>query len=341
MSEPTERDRAAGELTARDRAAGEPSAEGLAARLADPAAFVLIVELAPPRGTTADPKGCSSLACARELASDARIGALSVTDSAGGHPTIAPEALAEEFVGAGPAVIVHVACRDRSRSALQSLGWELLNRGLRNALAVSGDYPAEGYAGLPRPVFDLDSVALLAMYREQGGAAVEGGFTLGAAVNPYKRHERELVPQYLKTEAKLRAGADFLISQAGYDARKADELVRYLRLRGSTVPVVANAYILSRTVARLFHAGAVPGCIVSDELLALVERRAGAPDKGRRSRSRSPGASATAASTCRATGGRPRSGRSSRRRPASGPTTGGPSPGRSASPSRALSTTSR
>ncbi len=62
-----------------------------------------------------------------------------------------------------------------------------------------------------------------------------GGFTLGAAVNPYKRYERDLLPQYLKLALKVRTGASFVISQVGYDARKADELVRYLRhheLRG-------------------------------------------------------------------------------------------------------------
>ena len=46
-------------------------------------------------------------------------------------------------------------------------------------------------------------------------------------------------------------------------------------------PVIANAYILSPGVARAFHAGRVPGVVVTDELLALVERQAASPDKGR------------------------------------------------------------
>ncbi len=34
-------------------------------------------------------------------------------------------------------------------------------------------------------------------------------------------------------------------------------------------------------MARAFHEGKVPGCVVSDALLALVEREAASPDKGR------------------------------------------------------------
>ena len=253
----------------------------LAARLADPATFATIVELVPWRGSLADPKGVPVLAAARELAADPRVSAISVTDNAGGHPMIPPATLAQEFAARGQEVIVHVACRDRSRGGLQSLAWALLSHGLRNVLAISGDYPVEGYEGLSRPVFDLDAVGLLAMYRGIGGPADAGGFTLAAAVNPFKRHERELVPQYLKLEAKVRAGAGFAISQVGYDARKQDELRRYVRHRGLDLPLVGSAYILSRTVARVFHAGSVPGCVVTDELLALAERQAASPDKGR------------------------------------------------------------
>jgi methylenetetrahydrofolate reductase (NADPH) len=105
-----------------------------------------------------------------------------------------------------------------------------------------------------------------------------GGFFLGAAVNNHKRHEREVMPQYLKLAMKIRNGADFVISQVGYDARKDDELLRWMRRNGLAVPVVANAYILSLPVARVFHDGKVAGCVVSDELFAIAEREAASPD---------------------------------------------------------------
>ena len=45
--------------------------------------------------------------------------------------------------------------------------------------------------------------------------------------------------------------------------------------------MLANVYFLSRAAARSFYAGRIPGVVVSDELLALVERYAAGADKGR------------------------------------------------------------
>ena len=61
-------------------------------------------------------------------------------------------------------------------------------------------------------------------------------FFLGAVVTNHKRYERELVPQYLKLRKKIETGARFIINQAGYDARKDDELLRWLALSGLDVP---------------------------------------------------------------------------------------------------------
>jgi methylenetetrahydrofolate reductase (NADPH) len=261
---------------------------GLRDRLTSGDEFVIVTELVPWRGPTADKAGRAGLAAAHALVDDPRIAAISITDNAGGHAMARPALLAEEFLARGQDVIVHVACRDRSRNGLLSLAWELEQRGVRNVLAISGDHPTEGFAGLSRPVFDVDSVGLLALYRDlvnqgAGDRAEPGqpGFYLGCAVSPFKRLEAEVVPQYLKLALKVRAGADFVIPQLGYDARAWDELLRAMRRADLHVPVLANVYVLSRTLARLFNANQVPGCVVSDDLLAIAEREAAAPDKGR------------------------------------------------------------
>ena len=100
-------------------------------------------------------------------------------------------------------------------------------------------------------------------------------------MDPFKRLERDLVPQLLKLRLKARTGADFVITQVAYDARKQDELLRWMRGEGIGRPVIANAYILSPAVARAFHAGRVPGVVVTDELLDRVERQTASADKGR------------------------------------------------------------
>ena len=44
---------------------------------------------------------------------------------------------------------------------------------------------------------------------------------------------------------------------------------------------MANVYLLSRPAARAFHAGRIPGVVVSDELLEIAERYGAGKDKGR------------------------------------------------------------
>jgi hypothetical protein len=62
-------------------------------------------------------------------------------------------------------------------------------------------------------------------------------FFLGAVVSNYKRHEREVMPQYFKLAKKVESGAAFIINQIGYDSRKQDELLKYMRLRNLNVAV--------------------------------------------------------------------------------------------------------
>jgi len=261
--------------------------------LDDPAGFATVVELVPWAGVLADARGAKPLRMGADLAGNPRITSLSITDNAGGFAKLAPDVLGEAAGALGHDVIVHMACRDRNRNAIQSLGWDLLSRGLTTVLALTGDYPAAGYGGGPRPVFDVDSVVLLQMLRELGQAAVAratadgaadpraNDFYLGCAVDPFKRLERDLVPQFLKLALKVRSGADYAITQVGYDARRQDVLLRWMRREGIDIPVVANAYILSAPVARAFNAGKVPGCVVTDALLEVAEREARASDKGR------------------------------------------------------------
>ena len=123
----------------------------------------------------------------------------------------------------GGEAVVHIACRDRSRASLESVAFGLASEGLTNVLALSGDYPKEGYKGRSRGVFDIDSVGLTSLLRDAGERGPS--FTIGCAINPFKAIEAALVPQSLKLAMKVRAGADFAVTQIGYDARSWSELL--------------------------------------------------------------------------------------------------------------------
>src|SRR6266705_3244868 len=122
-------------------------------------------------------------------------------------------ALGKPILYAGKEVLIHLSCKDFNRNGLESAAWELASEGFHNILALSGDYPAAGYHGRGKPVFDIDSVGLLTML----GAT---DFFPGAVATNFKRYENEVVPQLLKLEQKVARGAKFIIAQIGYDARK-------------------------------------------------------------------------------------------------------------------------
>jgi len=260
-------------------------------RLAEPDSFVVAAELVTSRGLITAEAGRGVLDVAHELAADPRVDVLSITDNPGGHAMLAPDTLGAELVSRGQEVIIHLACKDWNRNALESRGWTLSSAGFHNVLALSGDYPASGESGLAAPVFDVDSVGLLSLYAAMNeglpdarrpGERLDGtDFFLGCVVTNHKRHEREVMPQYFKLRKKAEAGARFVINQIGWNVRKDDELLRWIRREGLPVRALANVYLLSRGAARAFHQGKIPGVVVSDELLALVERYTAGADKGR------------------------------------------------------------
>ena len=260
-------------------------------RFAQPDGFVVAAELVTSRGLLTSDGGARVLELARELAADPRIDALSITDNPGGHAMLAPDALGTDLIARGQEVIIHLACKDWNRNALESRGWQLGSQGFHNVLALSGDYPVMGHRGLAAPVFDIDSVGLLSLFSQMNEGLLDErrpdarlertDFFLGCVVTNHKRHEREVMPQYFKLQKKARAGARFVINQIGWHARKDDELLRFIRREQLGLYTLANVYLLSGMAARAFHKGKIPGAVVTDELLALVERHGASPDKGR------------------------------------------------------------
>ncbi len=230
---------------------------------------------------------------ARDLLADPRIGWISITDNPGGGPMLPPDWFAGQVAEHRHRVVVHLTCKDLNRSGLEAAAWRYASEGIDNILALTGDYPTGGYGGLAAPVFDLDSVALIALLHAMNeGLTVPGrggktetlgktDFFIGCAVSPFKRHERELLPQYFKLVRKIAAGAQWVIPQLGYDMRKFHEIKLLLEARGINVPIIGNVYLLTKGVAKMFNSGKLAGCVVSDELLRKAEKYAAGEDKGK------------------------------------------------------------
>ncbi len=260
-------------------------------RLGVPGAFVIAAELVTSRGVIEQRSGQALVELAHQLAENPRIDVLSLTDNPGGNPMIAADMLANRMRELGQEVIMHFACKDMNRNGIESRAWKAASAGLDNVLALTGDYPIAGQSGTAAPVFDIDSVGLLQLLSEMNSGVKETRapdgrlmgthFYLGCVVTNHKLLEREVMPQYFKLAKKVQAGAEFAINQVGWNARKDDELLRWVGAQELPLKLIANVYLLTRGVARVFHKGRIPGVVVSDELLAKAEKYGAGEDKGR------------------------------------------------------------
>jgi len=256
--------------------------------------FYYGAEVVTTRGISPPDSPSSLSAFAQALLQDQRIGWISITDSPGGAPMLPPDWLAGLVSQHRGRVVLHMTCKDLNRNALEATAWRYAAEGFEHLLAITGDYPTTGFGGTASGVFDFDSVALIALLRAMNeGLKVpdrrgrletlpQTNFYIGCAVSPFKRYERELMPQYFKLVRKIAAGAQWVIPQLGYDMRKFHEVKLMLASRGIQVPVIGNVYLLTKGVAKLFNSGALAGCVVSDALLAAAEKYAAGPDKGRK-----------------------------------------------------------
>jgi methylenetetrahydrofolate reductase (NADPH) len=264
--------------------------------LLDRKEFIYTLELVPGRGSRGKTQD-DILRIAEKAARSGIVHALSITDNPGGHPALSPNMLGLEISRLGIDPLIHFTCKDKNRNQIESILYSLDRNGLSNLLVMTGDFPLYGFEGKAKPVFDLDSIQLIHLINQmnQGleidGKAPGGGVRLpptrffkGCTISPFKRHESEVMSQYYKLFKKVNQGADFLITQVGFDARKFDELLRYMGHHAMRIPIFGNVYILDQAVAKVMNRGGVPGCVVTDDLYHIYEEEARAPDKKKMAR---------------------------------------------------------
>ena len=138
----------------------------LSEMLANHSRFLLGVELVTTRGTITDRQALGSRAFSSQLIDCPEVDWVSITDNAGGNPQLSPMALGKPILYGGKEVLIHLSCKDFNRNGLESEAWQLASEGFHNILTLSGDYPAAGYHGKAKPVFDIDSIGLLTMLDE-------------------------------------------------------------------------------------------------------------------------------------------------------------------------------
>lgn len=201
-----------------------------------------------------------------------------VTSYAGGSTGHDPIRIATGVRSRGLTPNVHITCVNKDRIDILHQLHTCHSLGIENIFAITGDYPLGADPNTAPPLFAMDSVQLVEMIGELKAAGMD--FFTSVAVSPFKYTEPDCVYQYLKLEKKFAAGADWAITQLGYDAKKYRELKRWLDEHGIVKPVLGNVYVLPPKAAEKFAKGEPPGCWVAPELLERIQEEARAEDKG-------------------------------------------------------------
>lgn len=204
--------------------------------------------------------------------------AVNVTDNPTATAHMSPVAGVAAVTRAGLEPTLQLTVRDRNRLALTAelLGaWAL---GARNVLCLTGDPLSVGDHPDATAVVDLavtDLIRLATRLRSEGrllsGAVIEEPprFYVGVADSP-------LAPNYDpgRLEAKIDAGADFVMTQITYDLDALMAWSEVVRARGipeQAAVLVGVAPIRSAAQAR-YLIEHLPGVAVPPELIARLER---------------------------------------------------------------------
>jgi methylenetetrahydrofolate reductase (NADPH) len=246
--------------------------------------FVVTAELSPPVST--DPAEFIDDAVAlRGL-----VTAINVTDGAGSRAHMSSLAAAHFLVRSGVEPVLQITCRDRNRIALQA---ELLGAaalGIRNILALRGDDPKLGDQPDTKPVFDLDTTALLATaqqmrseHRLPSGKEIKGAvrFVLGAAELPVDPPAGWRPNGLL---SKMEAGAEFIQTQFCMDPDAVRRYAARLLELGvaQKLPILIGIAPIPSARSARWMKEKLFGAMIPDGLVERLERAADPKAEGRR-----------------------------------------------------------
>jgi len=247
-----------------------------------------------PHYTTEGQKHDPLMNCVEEALDDGRIRTFFLSDHPVHSQKITSLQLAEDILAAGGEPLVSLALTFNDRNAIIEKLQQYSGLGVRQFLFVSGEYPVMPDNKLTKPIFDLDCVQLLMLMDELGISAVPNNspeiqnttgkttkILKGCVVSPFKSLESEQVWQYEKLKRKIEVGADFVITQLGYDIRKFDELLRFCGLQNITTPLVANIFITDQKAAQLIQGKNIHGVRIPDRLLHDLAREESEPIKAK------------------------------------------------------------
>lgn len=240
--------------------------------------FAVTAELAPPDSALAED------VYYRARVFDGYVDGMNATDGSGAHCHMSSVAMCALLTNVGYSPVMQISCRDKNRIAIQGDVLGAAAMGVGNVLCLSGDGVQVGDHPEAKPVFDLDSMSLLATIRTMRDQArflsgrkitTPPQIFLGAAETP-SAPPIDFRPYRLAK--KIAAGADFIQTQYIFDV----EQLRVFMDKAGELDLLDKCFILpgvgplASAKTATWIRNNVPGIYIPDEIIA---RLAGAEDQ--------------------------------------------------------------
>ena len=244
--------------------------------------FAVTAEVGPPKG--------SSAAVIRRRGEIVRncVDAVNVTDNQTAVVRMSSLAGCAILKTLGVDPVMQIVCRDRNRIAIQSDVLGAVALGVGNILCLSGDHQKFGNHPSAKGVFDIDSIQLIQTLKNmrdekkficEEEISGEMPIYIGAAANPFADPFEFRVTRLAK---KVKAGADFIQTQAVYDVPKFRRWMEIVCERGldQQVHILAGLIPIRSVGMARYMRDYVAGVAVPDEIITRLEQADNAREEG-------------------------------------------------------------
>jgi 5,10-methylenetetrahydrofolate reductase len=260
------------------------SSRGRLERVLRAGEFAVTAELSPP--DSADPRDVYE----RASIFDGWVDGINATDGSGANCHMSSVGVCALLTRVGYAPVMQISCRDKNRIAIQGDVLGAAAMGVANMLCLTGDGVQCGDQPEAKPVFDLDSIALIETIRimRDEGRLLSGRplshrpeVFIGAAENPF-------APPYdfrpLRLAKKIAAGAQFIQTQYCYDVPMLERFMaraRDLGLPERCFVMVGVGPLASARAANWIRTH-VPGVHIPDAVVRRLEQASRQREEGKR-----------------------------------------------------------
>jgi methylenetetrahydrofolate reductase (NADPH) len=235
--------------------------------------FAVTAEVGPPKGTSA------SVVQRKGELLKLHCDALNITDNQTAIVRMSSVSGCVLLKEMGIDPVMQMVVRDRNRIAIQSDILGAVALGIKNVLCLSGDHQKFGNHPAAKGVYDIDSMQLLQTVKTMrdektflSGEKVSGEVPLfiGAAANPFADPFEYRVK---RLEKKIKAGADFIQTQAVFDVGKFIKWMEMVTDQGldKKVHILAGVIPIKSLGMARYMKDNVSGISLPDEIITRLE----------------------------------------------------------------------